>query len=65
MSVCPITDGTNVVNLARVMLARFLQREVTLFPFVSNKCFAGRYFETIRINLFFIIILPTSFSIRQ
>ena len=30
MSVCPITDGINVVNLARVMLARFLHCEITV-----------------------------------
>lgn len=52
MSLCFITGDFNSAHLIKVMSPRFLHCKVTSFPFVINKCFIGRSFETMPISYY-------------
>lgn len=57
MLICPITDIVNLDHLVEVVTARYLHYKV-FFPFVINKYFIERYFETITYCFSFYFQLP-------
>ena len=51
MSLCPSVDDTSFGHLVKGVSARFTYCRVTIFHFVINKQFMGRYFEIAYFNL--------------
>ena len=56
MSVCPITVDVNLDHQVKVVSARFLHCNVTIFPLIISKCPVVKYFETMWISCFSSII---------
>ena len=52
MSLCPITVDVNCDHQVKVISARFLHYNVTVFPFLISKCPVVKYFETMWISCF-------------
>ena len=44
--ICPITVDVNCDHQVKVISARFLHYNVTVFPFLISKCPVVKYFET-------------------
>lgn len=60
---CCNTSDINSYHLVMVLSSRFPYCKITLFSFVINKCYLGRYFETLLISYFSQKFLSTSFHI--
>ena len=66
VSVCPIVVHVNFDRLHKVVSARFLHYKVTIFPFVMNNYFEGRFFFKNKfIYLFYFWLCWVFVSVRR
>lgn len=65
MPICLIIGVGNIDHFVKVVSVKFVDSNVTIFPFVINNSLLGRCFETIITSSYLTILCLTNFNIYQ